>query len=263
MDNYLLKSLVSNLSLLVSVLAIFISALALKFNKKSAKEASFYKKGSYNVFFRGRLFQTLRIKIYSGLISDYIDTGFNIQIVPKTGGFHRVIMFDGLNINSIIGISENKLISKKLETRKEFRKYAYQYTTFFISSSIFPYFEKDWKLKNKEVGLRRYNKYIEITDFLGNSEIWYFSFSLILSTKKDKNYRWKKHRGKLNKDMYYRISDYIIFSPKDLIENINFISENYNLKLSSLESEFDEECDLEKISRELKLYEINEYLFIY
>lgn len=65
--------------------------------------------------------------------------------------------------------------------------------------------------------LNRYHFYIEITDYCKNTEIWYMSFSLLLSNIKETS-EWKKCTYYHGYE-YYTFNDINIISPRDIPKN--------------------------------------------
>jgi hypothetical protein len=121
----------------------------------------------------------------------------------------------------------------------------------------------------KQFCSHRYHRYIEITDYCGNTEIWYFSFLLCLSNLKEDTERergWKCYRGTWGGFKYYKFVGFVIISPKYFPKNLNkTITYKKSLSdITGIESKFGESEEFVKkgyykIVQELKLYEIREY----
>lgn len=113
--------------------------------------------------------------------------------------------------------------------------------------------------------LNRYHFYLEITDYCNNTEIWYISFSLLLSNFKDYNLEWK-HCYDCYGYKYYAYDDVCIVSPKDIIMNFNRINgfdENLDdildIDRNNGESKSLKNNGYEGVRSKLQLYEMKKY----
>lgn len=271
----------SILSGVISLFALGISILSLLLNNRSSRLASYSMRGNYSVSFRTEnwreklfYFPSFTIKIFNSISSEVLRFKYKIQIKPVTGGVSRIQLFDGIENKNYIGINRTgPVIKNKIRWKKSYPKgYAYESLHGFNSTPFYSYFSVSCR-GNDERGyddraLNRYHQYIEITDFTGNTEVWYFSFSLYLSNLEidyDSQNGWKKLRKSYFK--YYKISEIVVFSPKDLLKNLKaaLISKKSLAEIRGGE----ERCQSsERLATEgflsfdgdLQLYELREYL---
>lgn len=147
-----------------------------------------------------------------------------------------------------------------------FKRYAYNTNIYFKSTPLFPYITAkatDNDSKN-ELMLNRYHFYLAITDYCDNTEIWYISFSLILTTDKN-NRKWRPCRDCYGYK-YYTYDDICVVSPKDIICNLDRIKD-FDKNLEDIidqdekngESKALKSNGYQEINSDLQLYEMKKY----
>lgn len=274
MQNYLQD----NLSVIISTLSLFVAFFALMINRKTARLNSYNQKACYHVFLvkKGLLQKTINkydfnVKIYPSAISEIIPFDYSLCIRPYIGGIYRTQIFSDFDNQCTLGTAKTRpLILNKKPKGISPKKYANNEEYQFSSTPLFPYvyalgkFDEDSRKSDRQ--LNRYHFYIEITDYCNNTEIWYMSFSLLLSNIKESEYNWKKctyyHGYK-----YYTFNDINIVSPKDIFKNVDRIS-NFNKSLSEIVEKEENSCDsinlindgFSKMEYDLQLYEMKEYI---
>ncbi|MGR3779130.1 hypothetical protein ACT1UG_26430 [Bacillus paramycoides] len=111
----------------------------------------------------------------------------------------------------------------------------------------------------------RYHRYIEITDYNRNTEIWYTAFSLLLTNTPEENENWKRS-NKSVRFTHYKFDDFIIVSPRDIPKNLNAALQfKKDLKEISGETDFYESKNFMEhghvhINDELQRFEMKEYI---
>lgn len=281
MDEFIKENAIPLFSAGIAVLSFVAAMFSLSLNRKNARLNSYTLKGNYSVFLKKEsIFKKIingadfNVKINNSITSDTIPLGYNIQIVPLIGGIRRCQFFDVMEEESHLGISETVPVVRTYKNRQKFpKRYAHHDLVSFSETPFYSYFSVEGKYdkehRSTERKLNRYHRYIEITDYCGNTEIWYFSFSLCLSNLKNDTERepgWEYYRGTCSNFKYYKFIDFVIISPKDLPKNLNKATtyKNSLSDITGIEGEFGESENFVKkgyygIGRELKLYEIREY----
>lgn len=268
-----LASAFSFLSLIIAICAFWLS-------QRSARLASYNMRGNHHVLLvkTTRLRRYLygphfRVKIYNSVHSKTLDFDHALSITSLTGGIRRAQIFDALEERSPVGINKTLYYTPRSVRRHSFpKKYAHQGELSFNSTPFFSYFSASGCGETDDKSLRklnRYHHYIEITDFCGNTEIWYFSFSLHLSNlEKDRitSPDWKRCPAENDTYKYYRFADLTIVSPADVPKNLKRVmtpqqtltdirgSEEEWLPSARLMTEGFEDMD-----NHLQLYEMREY----
>ncbi|HHJ1171845.1 TPA: hypothetical protein ACQFK9_000422 [Proteus mirabilis] len=281
MEKFILDNIIAVFSGIISIFSLIISILSLSLGKRNSRLASYNMRGNYKVYFRKENWKekfvqapSFSMKIFNSITSDSIRFEYKLQITPITGGVSRVQLFDGLEKNSRVGINRTGpvIINKTWPKNKFPKKYAYESFHEFVSSPFFSYFTVHCKGINgiEHFGrtLNRYHQYLEITDFNGNTEIWYFAFSLYLSNL-DVDHEPQRGWRKLKKSCfkYYNFSEIVVFSPKDLIKNIKE-SLIQNKTLEEISGYYSDNHYSERLAKEgflpfdndLQVYELREYL---
>jgi hypothetical protein len=274
--------LIKENSVLVSIISLCVAALSLTLNKKTSRMTSYNSRGNYIVYFSKiaglKKFFTasgFSVKIYNSALSDIIELDHKIHITPLLGGIRRAQIFDGLDNRNNLGISKTIYPAFKRARKIKFpRRYAHDDLYSFNSSPFFAYFSASGKhavsANPVDRKLNRYHSYIEITDYSGHSEIWYFSFSLHLSnldTDFVKSANWKRFRAdELSPFKYYRFADFTVLAPVDLYKNLA-TALTPQIPLSEIRgcNEEHENSDrlmqsgYESLEYELQQYELREY----
>lgn len=237
----------------ISILALIVSFFALRLNIRNYRIQSYYQDGSYKVFFvkLSCLDKILsrycfEAKVTQSAISDSYVFPYHICITPNIGGIERSQFFEIIpDGGGSLGIRKTIPIIKKNFKKFNFinKQYAHAQIISFGGSEKHPYFYNFYNHSESKTSLSRYHFCIEITDFKNNTEIWYVSFSLILN--KDKG----------NNVINGKFDDFTIVSPKDLIKNINDVT-NFNITLEDISKK----DDIDQVKYDLQLFEMKEYL---
>lgn len=274
----MIEYLQKNPNIATSVFSLIISIFALSFSRKTAKLNSYNQKGCYNIFFIPRgLFANLMkrydftVKIYNSVTSKVIPFDYNLVISPKIGGIYEAQMFSTFDDESSLGINKTlpNILTEKVK-HSLYKEYAYKSVTSFSSTPLYPYFSASGKFDENtckcERQLNRYHFYIQITDYCNNIEIWYISFSLLLSNIKDDKKSWRK----CNYDTgysYYTFNDINIISPRDIPKNLNRAN-NFKKCLEEIEGKEENSLDsttlikdgFDTMNRDLQLFEMKKYI---
>ena len=180
-------------------------------------------------------------------------------------------MFSTLNDENSLGISKTGPIILTTKPRDfSLKKYANKAEYYLSSKLLFPYayatgkFDESTRKYDRQIN--RYHFYIEITDYCNNTQIWYMSFSLLLSNIKYPEYNWNKCTY-CHYYEYYTFHDINIVSPKDISSNLDRIA-NSNKSLVEIikekENSFDSvnliEHGFEQLEYDFQLYEMKEYI---
>ncbi|MBP1905822.1 hypothetical protein J2Z32_002470 [Paenibacillus turicensis] len=261
---------------IISILSLFISILVYLYSVRNSKLNSYNQKGCFSVILmepgiRSYLLKKypFNVKIYNSVSSDTIPFEYKLSIVPLVGGISRAQIFSTFDEERSLGISKTgiQIASSKIKNRLS-KKYAHRTITYFSSSPIYPYFTASGKINNNEsnhrIRINRYHFYIEITDFCNNTQIWYISFSLLLSDDLEKNWERNKDNSVYNS---YKFDDIHIVSPKDIPQNLNRSIE-YNKSLKEIEDREEDSIDskaliengFNKMNYELQRFEMKEYI---
>ncbi len=274
----MVQYLQENPSIIISILSLVVAFFALILNKKISKLNSYNHRACYNVFLlkKGLKAQLLNkydfsVKIYNSIESKAIPFSYSLCIRPYIGGISRAQIFSVFDNEYSLGINKTQpqvLIEKPKAF--SFRKYANNLDCLFRSTPFYPYayavgnFDKD--LKKAENQLNRYHFYIEISDYCNNTEIWYMSFSLLLSNKKDSQYEWNRCKY-CEEYEFYSFHDINITSPKDVPKNLDRattfnknIKDIIDKKENSLESARLIEKGFLDLEYDFQLYEMKEYI---
>lgn len=281
MDISIKESIIPVISATVAIISMLIARRSLAQNKLSARLASYNARGSYDVFLtkdsrfkRCFGYANHQVKIYSSVMSGTIDFDYEINVVAINGGIFRAQLFENIEKREYIGISttgpELRTLIPKHSPPKE---YANQGRISFYGTPLFPYFsalsgENDADDQDA-IQLNRYHQYIEISDFCGNTEIWYLAFSLLLSNRErdvNKTGGWRAIAKNSTPYRCYRFSDVTIVSPKDLPKNLDAaltpqqtLQEIRGSEESWQPSDRLRDSGWEDMSGKLKLYEMREY----
>ncbi len=274
----MIEYLQKNPNIAISIFSLIISIFALSFSQKTAKLNSYNQKGCYDLLLirRGFLAKLMKrydftVKIYNSVTSDVIPFDYRLVISPNMGGVYRAQMFSTFDDELSLGISKTlpKILTSKIKHSLS-KKYAYKSVTYFSSTPLYSYFSASGKFdKNTctwERKLNRYHFYMEITDYCNNTEIWYMSFSLLLSNSKDERKSWCK----CNYDTgyaYCTFDDINIVSPRDIPKNLNRAN-NFKKSLEEIEGKEENSLDsttlikhgFNTINRDLQLFEMKEYI---
>lgn len=260
----------------IAVIALVVSIFALYSSNKTSRLNSYNQHGSYLVLFQkiSIIKKWLQIPQFFVETSDFseptkIAFDYSITIKPLIGGIYKANLFDILGEEKPIGtIRTFHTISNK-ELKKFPKRHANQDILSFSSSPMRPYFSVNGEYNESEyhteTKLCRYHRYLDITDYCGNTQIWYISFSLQLSNLiEDKS--WKKCDKETGFE-YYKFNDLNIVSLIDLPKNLNRLShfDKNSSIISETQNEFKKsekfiEQDFDKTNAELQLYEMNEYI---
>lgn len=271
MIEYLQKNVISIFSLIISI-------FALLFSRKTSKLNSYNQKGCYNIFFIPLGFfaklmkkYNFTVKIYNSSYSKVIPFEHKLIITPKIGGIYEAQMFSAFDDELSLGINKTlpNILPKK-EKHSLYKEYAYKSVTSFSSTPLYPYFsvsgefgENTYKCERK---LNRYHFYMQITDYCSNIEIWYISFSLLLSNGKDEQKSWRK----CNYDTgyaYYTFDDINIVSPRDIPKNLNRAN-NFKKCLEEIEGKEENSLNsttlikdgFDTMNQNLQLFEMKKYI---
>ncbi|TSB45564.1 hypothetical protein [Alkalicoccobacillus porphyridii] len=261
----------------IAIFSLLVAIIALFLNRKISKLNSYNQHGSYTVYFQkeSKIKKWLygpgfSVKTDNSISSSKLAFNYSLRIKPLLGGVYRSHIFNDLERTESIGTTKTLPVVRTYKNKYKFPdKYAHQDIISFSSSPIYPYFSVngtfDEEERKYEKRLCRYHRYIEITDYCGNTEIWYISFSLYLSNLEE-NRHWNKYNEDKN-FMYYTFGDFNIVSPRDIRLNLNQTL-RFNKDLSTIagsekswgESERFIDIGYDKIDSELQLYEMKEYL---
>lgn len=255
--------------------SLIIAIIALLLNRKLSKLNSYSQKGNYIVYFQERNFvkkllghYSFQVKIDSSIFSEKINFDYDLKIGTMLGGIYRTQVFEDIGNHNYIGTDRTKPVVRNYKNKLP-KKYASQEIYRFSSSPWFPYFSingtynEDKRYWNNR--LTRYHRYIEITDYCGNTEIWYLSFSLILTNVEENSYGWKAFNNEKHFS-YYKFDDFNIVSPQDIFKNLKRANLfDKDLKDISGESNSDQYNNLIKhgynhINADLELFEMKEYI---
>ncbi|WP_096271649.1 hypothetical protein [Paucisalibacillus globulus] len=260
----------------IAIISLSVAIVALLLNKKNSKLNSYNQQGNYIVFFQkeGKIRRWLygpqfSVKINNSIMSEVILFDYSLKIKPLLGGIYRAHLFDDINNEHYIGTIKTFPVIRPYKNRSKFsNKYAHQDMISFSTSPIYSYFSVNGKFINDEhyyeKRLCRYHRYIQITDYCGNTEVWFASFSLFLSNVKEDG-DWKKCKENI-RFKYYRFDDFNIVSPREIPPNLNATLQfNKDLStISGIENEMGEserfiEQGYDKTNSELQLYEMKKY----
>jgi len=261
--NLELSDYIAIVSLLVAIFAFYTS-------KKSAKLNSYNQRGAYEVLLLERKLnsnKSFEVKIFNSILSETLPFDYKLIVHSQLGGIYRTMKFDVLDKKTLIGIAKTLHKKKKISVFHPFKKYAYNTNIHFDSSPLYPYATACVlnDASQNDFMLSRYHFYLEITDYCNNTEIWYISFSLILSNEKEYDLKWKPCHNRY-RYKYYAYDDICVVSPKDIIRNLDRIKtfdkslndiidrDEYTGNSKSLINE-----GYVKINSKLQLYEMKEY----
>lgn len=280
MDKFVEENILAVFTACIAFFSFVIAIKSLFLNKNNSRLNSYNFKGNFSVYFKKnselkQLFvpPSFKVKINNSIMSSTIPFEYTLQIVATIGGVFRAHCFNSMDDSSTLGVVKTLPIIKLKVKRKRFsKKYAHENVISFSSDYFYSYFEAlgryDEENDFRENKLNRYHNYIEITDYCGNTEIWYFSFSLHLSNlEEDFKYgEWKTCCDSFDQFRYYRFSDFTIMSPKDLPMNLKrvFKAEKNLSDIEEEENDFSEskrfiDKGYKEIEYDLQLYEIKEY----
>lgn len=254
----------------IAILALLISILVFILNRQSTKLNSYNQHGHYSIYlkktnFIEKLFSfNFRVRISDSFSTNSINLDYTLKVKPLLGGISRAYLFDNItpqkNKGITRGITRTLPVIKNKDIKSFLHKqYAFKNTNTLSSSDWFPYFlVNGQKNKNEnyfEKRLCRYHNYIEISDYSGNTEIWYISFSLLLSNLSADN-NWSKCK-KNSYFKYYKFEDYSIVSPRDIPANLNKTID-FDKDLTTIKDDFIT-GGFSKTNFNLQLYEMKEY----
>lgn len=259
----------------VAIASFIIATIAFLLNRRISRLNSYNQRGNYYVSYQKknmlkRIIEASRlsVKVNNSLFSEEIDFDYDFKIASVLGGISRAQMFDDIEKQVYIGINRSGPVVTKYKPKHP-KKYANQITFDFSSTSWYPYFSVNGKFNEEdreyEKKLSRYHRYIEITDYCGNTEIWYTSFSLLLTNVEEETENWKKCNKKSG-FTHYKFDNLIIVSPRDIPKNLNrAIQFEKDLKKISGEINWYESKNFidhgyEHINSELQLFEMKEYI---
>ncbi len=278
------ENIVPVLTSAISVISLGVASLSLALNKKNSRMTSYNSRGNYIVFFskisvfkRFISYPAFSVKIYNSVSSDIIELDHRINIIPLIGGIRRAQLFDDLEKRNALGISKTVYPAFKRARKIKFpRRYAHDDLYSFNSTPFYAYFsasgKNDTSDNTVDRKLNRYHSYIEINDFAGNTEIWYFAFSLHLSNLDAdfvKKQDWKRIKdSEFTHFKYYRFADFTVISPNDLNKNLGVVltpqtplteirgcNEEWETSKTLMENGFD------SLEYDLQCYEIREYYY--
>ncbi|WP_312211821.1 hypothetical protein [Pseudescherichia sp.] len=281
MDISIKENIIPLVSAAVAIVSLFVATRSLAQSKVSARLASYNARGSYDVFLtKDSQFKCCfgnanhQVKIYSSIMSGTIDFDYEINIIAINGGIYRAQLFENIEKREFIGISTTgPELRASIPTNSPPKKYANQGRVSFYGTPLFPYFsaasrEND-TADEDAIQLNRYHQYIEITDFCGNTEIWYLAFSLHLSKLEsdfNKADGWRALAKNSTPYKYYRFAAVTIVSPKDLPKNLDAaLTPQQTLEeIRGSEESWQPSTQLsdagwEAMNNKLKLYEMQEY----
>lgn len=274
----MISYLKSNPSIVISTLSLFVALLAFIVNRKTSKLNSYNQKACYNVFLiKKSLLAHLKnkydfnVKIFPSVCSNVIPFDFSLRIRPYIGGVYRTQIFSTFDNKYSLGI--NRTLPKILFSKPKGlspKKYANKAEYYMSSSPLFPYacasgkFDENTQTADRQ--LNRYHFYIEITDYCNNIEIWYMSFSLLLSNIKEGNVKWRKCNYYHGYE-YYTFNDINIVSPKDIPKNLDRAN-IFNKSLEEIVGKKEKSLDsfnlikhgFDKMEYDFQLYEMKEYV---
>lgn len=276
MEKYFQENIISTT---ISVFSVLVALAALILNRKSAKRNSYNQKACYYVFFiKKKTLACIRkkydfmTKVHNSAHSREIPFDYSLIVSPYIGGIYRTQIFSILDCEYPIGINKTGPVVLKRKPSKKYllKKYASESEWSFTLTPLFPYFSAygmdDIEHIKYDKQLNRYHFYLEITDFCQNTEIWYISFSLLLSNIRSTKRRWKKCSYDDNYK-YYLFDDINIVSPKDIPKNLERInkfdktlSEILDNKENSIESITLNQKGFEQINHDLQIFEMKEYV---
>ncbi|WP_148241658.1 hypothetical protein [Enterobacter asburiae] len=279
MDTFVKANIAVLFSSTVAILSLVVAIVSLVLNKRNSRLSSYNVRGSYAVVIKRKswlkryLFSpNFTVKIHDSVVSDVIDFDYQINVISLLGGIRRTQIFDDLEDREYIGINKTVCVVDNLPNRKKFPlRYAHQDLFSFYSTPLFPYFSAMGKNSESDSPndrlFNRYHRYIEITDFCGNTEIWYFSFSLYLSNL-DEDFngdsKWRYCQRGFYK--YYQFADFTIVSPNDMPKNLKAaltpqktFSEIRGGEEAWQPSELLMNKGFHRFDGELQLYELREY----
>ncbi|WP_314419829.1 hypothetical protein [Pseudescherichia vulneris] len=281
MDISFKANIIPLVSAAVALVSLFVATRSLAQSKLSARLASYNARGSYDVFLTKdsrfkRYFGNAnhQVKIYSSLMSGTIDFDYEINIVAKNGGIYRAQLFENIEKREYIGIgTTGPALRPSIPKHSPPKQYANQGRVSFYGTPLFPYFSAAGREgdanEQDAIQLNRYHQYIEITDFCGNTEMWYLAFSLHLSNQEgdfNKAHGWRALAKNSTPYKYYRFSDATIVSPKDLLKNLDAaLTPQQTLEeIRGSEESWQPSAQLsedgwEAMNNKLKLYEMREY----
>ncbi|MED3201374.1 hypothetical protein ACWKTL_27865 [Bacillus toyonensis] len=261
----------------IAIVSLFIATITLFLNRRISRLNSYNQRGNYNVFYQEKnilkryMFTSrISVKVDNSASSEEIKLDYDFKIVPLLGGIYRSQIFDDIGKREYIGTNRSGPVIKKFKYKyRHPKKYANQNTLDFSSTAWYSYFSANGKFDEEkrkyEKKLLRYHRYIEITDYCGNTEIWYTAFSLLLTNIPEANVNWKR----CNKNIrftHYRFDDFIIVSPRDVPKNLNGalqFTKDLNQILGEInlfESKNFIEHGHEHINYELQRFEMKEYI---
>ncbi|MDB2151982.1 hypothetical protein [Clostridium butyricum] len=271
MIEYLQKNVISIFSLIISI-------FVLLFSRKTAKLNSYNQKGCYNIFFIPLGFfaklmkkYNFTVKISNSAYSKVIPFEHELIITPKIGGIYEAQMFSAFDDELSLGVNKTltNIVPKK-EKHSLSKEYAYKSVTSFSSTPLYPYFSVSGKFGENackcEKKLNRYHFYIQIADYCNNIEIWYISFSLLLSNLEDEQKSWRKCSYDTGY-AYYTFDDINIVSPRDIPKNLNR-SNRFKKCLEEIEGKEENSLDsstlikdgFDTMNQNLQLFEMKEYI---
>lgn len=281
MDISFKANIIPIVSAAVAMISLFVATRSLAQSKLSARLASYNARGSYDVFLTKdsrfkRYFGNAnhQVKIYSSVMSGTIDFDYEINIVAINGGIYRAQLFENIGKREYIGIgTTGPELRTSIPKHSPPKEYANQGRVSFYGTPLFPYFSAAGRESDTDdedaIQLNRYHQYIEITDFCGNTEMWYLAFSLHLSNR-EKDFNKAEGWRVLDKDgtpyKYYRFAAVTIVSPKDLPKNLDAaLTPQQTLEeIRGSEASWQPSAPLsedgwEAMNNKLKLYEMREY----
>lgn len=281
MDISIKESIIPIISATVAIISMLIARRSLAQSKVSARLASYNARGSYDVFLTkdSRFKRSFgdanhQVKIYSSVMSGTIDFDYEINIVAINGGIYRAQLFENIEKREYIGISTTgPELRTSIPKHSPPKEYANQGRVSFYGTPLFPYFSAAGRESDADeqdaIQLNRYHQYIEISDFCGNTEIWYLAFSLHLSRQEgdfNKAEGWRALAKDSTPFKYYRFAAVTIVSPKDLPKNLDAaltpqqtLEEIRGSEASWQPSAQLSESGWEAMNNKLKLYEMREY----
>ncbi|WP_255763350.1 hypothetical protein [Clostridium butyricum] len=211
------------------------------------------------------------VKISNSAYSKVIPFEHELIITPKIGGIYEAQMFSAFDDELSLGVNKTlpNIVPKK-EKHSLSKEYAYKSVTSFSSTPLYPYFSVSGKFGENackcEKKLNRYHFYIQIADYCNNIEIWYISFSLLLSNLEDEQKSWRKCSYDTGY-AYYTFDDINIVSPRDIPKNLNR-SNRFKKCLEEIEGKEENSLDsstlikdgFDTMNQNLQLFEMKEYI---
>lgn len=264
----------NNPSIIISTLSLVVALLAFRVNRNTSKLNSYNQKACYHVFLlkKGLLAHLknkydFNAKIYPSICSEVIPFDYSLCIRPYIGGIYRTQIFSTFDNEYSLGINRTLpviLLAKPKGLSP--KKYANKAEYYLSSTPLFPYAYATENTQKSDRQLNRYHFYIEITDYCNNIEIWYMSFSLLLSNIKEENRNWNKCTYYHGYE-YYTFNDINIISPRDIPKNLDrtnsftkSIEEIVGKEENSLDSANLIEYGFDKMEYDFQLYEMKEYI---